>query len=73
MGQDVWTTQAKAVTSLRSVTAVQDAGAWVGNVSNWRQLLDCGDGVLFRFTIFWEIIIKIMSEESVVSLQFRGF
>jgi hypothetical protein len=29
--------------------------------------------ILFRCTIFWEIFIMIMSEESVVSLQFPDF
>ena len=29
--------------------------------------------ILFRFTIFWEIVIKIMAEEPIVSLQFLGF
>ena len=32
-----------------------------------------GGELLFRVTIFWERIIMIISEESVVSLQFRGF
>ncbi len=38
-GQEV-----KAVTALRFVTAVQDAGAVCMGASGWRQLLDCGDG-----------------------------